>query len=189
MRNKTDSCTHLDAIVQKIFQKRPQSALSGWDRCLLLERKHGSVKLVFVSWQPQIVLGRLSERHFWTIRVARRLFNWRSNRPSHGSFSRATLPARSLPRSPRPSISWKLSWTVDPIGKITALSSESNPQLPVHASNDAILRSLGVRSLANASVPTSTFKPFTPHAGCGAAAQVDLRLEGSALLQTWIEST
>ena len=189
MRNKTDSCTHLDAIVQKIFQKRPQSALSGWDRGLLLERKHGSVKLVFVSWQPQIVLSRLSERHFWTIRVARRLFNWRSNRPTHGSFSRATLPARSLPRSPRSSISWKVSWTDDPMEKITAFSSESNPQLSVHASNDAVLRSLGFRSTANAFVPTSIFKPFIPHAGRGAAAHVDLRLEGSALLQMWIEST
>ena len=103
--NMTVSCSHLDAIVPKLFKKRPQSALSGWDRCLFLERKHGPIKLVLVAWQPQIILGRLSERHFWTIRVARRLFNWRSAQPTHGRFSRATLPARSLPRSPRPSIS------------------------------------------------------------------------------------
>ena len=114
----TDSRTNLDAVVQPTWNKRPRSASNSCERCLLHDREHGSVKLVFISLEPQFISGQFLERHLWPIRVGRRLLNWRSNVP------RTRLPARTSPRSPLPSISWTVTWTVDLMGK-KLLSSQS----------------------------------------------------------------
>ena len=124
MSNMTNSGTHLDLTVQPTFMKRPRSLSGGWDRCCLHDREHGFVKLVFLSWQSQSSSSQLSQKHLWTIRVERRLFNWRRTQTMHGSVPRIRLPARTSPRPPLPSNFWIVTWTVDPLHFLT-VSSQS----------------------------------------------------------------